>query len=118
MDTDAADRALRLHVYRYFIRYSRAPLVREIATALSVPIRHARAGLGRMLLFRSELHIDRWCAQWKVPRGGTLTLSQGWRLAREWYADRLHPDWRPKSLPEARSAFAEIGLTGEFWKLA
>ena len=71
-----------------------------------------------MLLFRSEQHVERWCAQWKRPRGGTLTLPQGWRLAQEWYRDRLSPDWRPKTVPEAQTAFASIGLVGEFWRLA
>jgi len=71
-----------------------------------------------MLLFRSEQHVERWCAQWKRPRGGTLTLPQGWRLAQEWYRDRLSPDWRPKTVPEAQAAFAGIGLVGEFWRLA
>jgi hypothetical protein len=71
-----------------------------------------------MLLFRSEQHVERWCAQWKQPRGGTLTLAQGWRLAKEWYADRLSADWRPKTVPEAQAVFAKIGLTGDFWKLA
>jgi hypothetical protein len=41
----------------------------------------------------------------------------GWRLAQEWYADRLRPDWRPKTVAEAEAAFAKIGLRGEFWKL-
>ena len=71
-----------------------------------------------MLLFRSEQHVDRWCAQWNRPRGGTLTLSQGWRLAKEWYADRLSPLWRPKSVAEAEAAFARIGLMEKFWKLS
>jgi hypothetical protein len=71
-----------------------------------------------MLLFRSEQHVDRWCAQWNRPRGGTLTLNQGWRLAKEWYADRLSPTWRPKTVAEAEAAFARIGLVGEFWKLS
>jgi hypothetical protein len=71
-----------------------------------------------MLLFRSEQHVDRWCAQWGRPRGGILTLDQGWQLAQEWYGDRLNPDWRPKTTEEAKTAFAKIGLEGEFWKLA
>jgi hypothetical protein len=71
-----------------------------------------------MLLFRSEQHVDRWCAQWNRPRGGTLTLSQGWRLAKEWYADRLSPAWRPKTVAEAEAAFARIGLMEKFWKLS
>lgn len=71
-----------------------------------------------MLLFRSEQHADRWCTQWGRPRGGTLTLAQGWKLAKEWYADRLSPDWRPKTIDEVQAAFARIGLEGEFWKPA
>jgi len=71
-----------------------------------------------MLLFRSEQHVDRWCQQWNRPRGGTLTLNQGWRLAKEWYADRLSPKWRPKTTAEAQAALARIGLVGEFWRLS
>jgi len=70
-----------------------------------------------MLLFRSEQHIDRWCQQWRRPRGGTLTLAQGWKLAQLWYGDRMDPKWRPKSAVEAESVFREVGLVGEFWKL-
>jgi hypothetical protein len=70
-----------------------------------------------MLLFRSEQHIDRWCQQWKRPRGGALSLAQGWKLAQLWYGNRLDPQWRPKSALEAESVFREVGLVGEFWKL-
>lgn len=47
-----------------------------------------------------------------------MTLHQGWRLAQEWYGDRLSPNWRPKTVVEAEAAFAKIGLSGEFWTLA
>jgi hypothetical protein len=70
-----------------------------------------------MLLFRSEQHIDRWCNQWNRPRGGTLTLIQGWKLAQLWYGDRLNPQWQPKTAVEAESVFQDVGLVGEFWKL-
>ncbi len=70
-----------------------------------------------MLLFRSEEHIDRWCRARDLPRGGIMTPEQGWRLARAWYADKLKPDWRRKSLDEAEALFAEIGLSGQFWNL-
>lgn len=69
-----------------------------------------------MLLFRSEHHVDRWNAQWNRRRGGTLSLAQGWQLAQVWYGDRLDPNWQPKSAEEAESAFAKIGLEGDFWK--
>lgn len=71
-----------------------------------------------MLLFRSEQHVDRWCQQWSRSRGGTLSLNQGWKLAQLWYGDRLHPRWQPKSADEAQSVFRQVGLVGEFWKLA
>ena len=70
-----------------------------------------------MLLFQSEQHIDRWCEQWYRPRGGTLTLAQGWKLARLWYGDRLNQQWQPRTATEAESVFAKVGLVGEFWKL-
>jgi hypothetical protein len=72
-----------------------------------------------MLLFRSEEHIDRWCEAWGQPRGGTLSLQQGWKLANAWYGqDRRDPDWRRKTLDEATAVFHEIGMTGPFWQLA
>jgi hypothetical protein len=70
-----------------------------------------------MLLFRSEQHVARWCKQWKRKRGGTLTSAQGWKLAKEWYGDRLSEGWRPKTVAEAQAAFARIGLRGAFWRL-
>ncbi len=70
-----------------------------------------------MLLFRSEQHVDRWCEQWKRPRGGVLSLAQGWKLAQLWYGDRLDPQWHAKSALEAEAVFREVGLVGEFWKL-
>ncbi|MGQ0571565.1 MAG: hypothetical protein ACT4P5_18850 [Armatimonadota bacterium] len=70
-----------------------------------------------MLLFRSEEHIDRWCRSRDLPRGGTMTLAQGWELAYGWYADKLLPDWRRKTLDEAEALLAEVGLIGPFWSL-
>jgi Alkylmercury lyase len=71
-----------------------------------------------MLLFRSEQHVDRWCAQWNRLRGGTLSLAQGWKLAKLWYGDRLNPAWKPMNAEQAQSVFRQVGLVGEFWKLA
>ena len=70
-----------------------------------------------MLLFRSEEHIERWRDTRDLPRGGTMTLEQCWKLAHAWYADKLAPDWRRKTLEEAEAVFAEIGLSGPFWQL-
>jgi hypothetical protein len=70
-----------------------------------------------MLLFQSEEHIGRWCTSRDVPRGATMTPDQGWKLARAWYADKLHPEWRRKTVDEAEAVFKEIGLTASFWSL-
>ena len=72
-----------------------------------------------MLLFRSEEHIDRWCSMWGQPRGGTLSLEQGWNLAQAWYGqDRRELDWRRKTLDEATAVFEAIGMVGPFWQLS
>jgi hypothetical protein len=70
-----------------------------------------------MLLFRSEQHVDRWCQQWNRPRGGIMTLATCWGLAKEWYADRLDPNWQPKIGDEVRAALRRLGLVGDFWDL-
>ena len=71
-----------------------------------------------MLLFRSEEHVDQWCEQWQRPRGGTMTLDQQWKLAQLWFdQNRGTPEWRRRTIDEARDVFRSIGLTGEFWEL-
>ena len=70
-----------------------------------------------MLLFRSEEHVDRWCAFRELPRGGTMSPEQCWRLAQGWYADKVSPDWRRKTLDEEEALLADVGLTGAFWSL-
>lgn len=71
-----------------------------------------------MLLFRSEEHVQRWCAQWHQPSGGHLSLPQTWGLAKAWYAeDRRSRDWHRKTKDEAQRLFLELGLTTDFWSL-
>jgi hypothetical protein len=38
-------------------------------------------------------------------------------LARDWYGDRLDPQWRPRSAEESQRILGAHGLTGEFWRL-
>ena len=72
-----------------------------------------------MLFFRSEEHIERWCRNWNLPRGGILSLDQGWRLAQAWYSpDRRMPEWRRKTVEQAEALFEELDLKGEFWRLS
>jgi Alkylmercury lyase len=71
-----------------------------------------------MLFFRSEEHIARWCAAWRLERGVVFPLEQGWQLARLWYGeDRRHPAWRRRTVEEAEAVFASAGFTGDFWRL-
>jgi hypothetical protein len=71
-----------------------------------------------MLFFRSEEHVDKWCADWRFERGAVLRLGQCWRLAKIWYgADRRDPDWRRFTAHEAQGIFTDLGLTAPFWRL-
>jgi len=70
-----------------------------------------------MRLFRSEEDIDRWRTVRDLPLGGTMTPQQCWELAEAWYADKLSPDWRRKTLDDAEATLAGIGLTDPFWNL-
>jgi hypothetical protein len=70
-----------------------------------------------MLAFRSEEHVDRWCESRGVPRGASFSLEQAWELGRRWYADKLSPEWKRATAEEAETVFADIGLTGDFWRL-
>lgn len=70
-----------------------------------------------MLLFRSEEHIDQWCAFRELPRGGIMSVDQCWQLALAWYSEKASPSWKRRTLDETEALFAEIGLTGDFWQL-
>ena len=70
-----------------------------------------------MLAFRSEAHVERWLEQRDLPKGAVFSLEQLWLLADAWYANRLAADWRRRTAEEAEALFAEVGLTGDFWRL-
>lgn len=70
-----------------------------------------------MLLFRSEEHIDRWCEARELERGAVLTPEVAWKLARDWYQDKVDPRWRRHTVEETEALFSRLGLDGEFWRL-
>lgn len=71
-----------------------------------------------MLFFRSEEHIDRWCATWRFAKGEVIPIAKGWELARAWYTeDRRDPSWRRRTLEETEAVFQGLGFTSAFWKL-
>ena len=68
-----------------------------------------------MNLFRSEEHIDRWLDG--RPPGETVPVTTLCQLSHRWSADRLDPDWRPRSREESQAILDSVGLTSEFWQL-
>jgi len=68
-----------------------------------------------MLVFRSEEHVDRWCAVRGLPRRPVVTLDQLWQLAVAWYSNRLTPEARRPMGAEVREIFQRLGLTDPFW---
>ena len=68
-----------------------------------------------MSLFRSEEHVTRRLGG-RDP-GATLPVVELAALASAWWADRLAPDWRPRSRDESQAILDGLGLTGPFWRL-
>ena len=40
-----------------------------------------------------------------------------WRLTRDWYGDRLAPEFRPKAAAELQEVLTGVGLVSDFWQL-
>ena len=70
-----------------------------------------------MSLFRSEEHVRRWLRANDHELGAVVPLTQVWALARAWYADPRHTNWRPRTRDESQSVLTSVGLTGPFWQL-
>ena len=47
-----------------------------------------------------------------------LPIEQATALAREWYKNKLDPDWRRYTAEEAEAIFDELALDPEFWRLS
>jgi len=68
------------------------------------------------LLFRSKEHAETWRAQMQMPAGELLPFEQVWELSKLWYHDRLLPDFKGRSIPEAHHIFETLGLNTDFWR--
>ncbi|MGH2970318.1 MAG: hypothetical protein ACRDK0_14845 [Solirubrobacteraceae bacterium] len=63
-----------------------------------------------MRLFRSEEEVD-------GEDGAMVPIGTLAALARDWYGDRLDPDWRPRTVGQSQAILDRHGLTGPFWRL-
>ena len=70
-----------------------------------------------MLLFRSEGHVEAWCAERGVRRGDVRPIAQIWPVAAEWYGRHAEPTWTKWSMREAAAMFERHGLSGPTWEL-
>ena len=70
-----------------------------------------------MSLFRSEEHVRRWASANDRELGVVVPLAQVWALAKAWYTDPRHRDWRPRTRDESQGVLTSVGLTGPFWQL-
>jgi hypothetical protein len=68
-----------------------------------------------MNLFRSEEHIASWLGD-RTP-GATIPVTTLSELARDWWSDRLAPEWRPHTRDHNQAVLDRLGLTGDFWRL-
>jgi hypothetical protein len=68
-----------------------------------------------MNLFRSEEHLRTWLG----PRaaGPVLPVAKLSALAHAWWADRLDPDWRPRTREQNQAILDGLDLRGVAWEL-
>ena len=71
-----------------------------------------------MVFLRSEEHLTRWLGANGWPAGASLGAETLNELARAWWRTRLDPAWRPRTAAESQALLDELGLEGEFWRLA
>lgn len=56
-----------------------------------------------------------WCEKRGLRSGQVVSVERVWRLGERWYADRLDPEWRPKTVEAMEAIFNDVGLTVPFW---
>ena len=71
-----------------------------------------------MVFLRSEEHLERWLGANGWEPGASLSASTLHELARRWWSTRLDPNWRPRPAAPSQAILDELGLVGEFWRLA
>jgi hypothetical protein len=71
-----------------------------------------------MRFLRSEEHLERWLGANGWEPGASMSAATLNALARRCWWTRLDEDWRPRPPAESQAILDELGLRGEFWRLA
>jgi hypothetical protein len=69
------------------------------------------------VLFRSEDDVAQWSAAYGEGTGASVPLPVIWELGKDWYRDRLDPDFRGLTPERVRATFERFGLTSDFWRV-
>jgi hypothetical protein len=71
-----------------------------------------------MVFLRSEEHLHRWLHANGWEPGASMTALTLNELARRWWWTRLDDDWQPRPGAASQAILEDLGLRGEFWRLA
>ncbi len=97
------------------------PAQRDLVMHVALPVAHWWDNVihtcSTIQFFRDETQAAAWSAAHGINRGAVLPIEQAWELARQWYGNALHPEWRRKTAQEAAALFESLGLAGEFWRV-
>ena len=70
-----------------------------------------------MLVFRNETQVKDWSGRHNIPLGDIQPIQKIWEFSKVWYGHHLNPNWVKWTVEEAKSIFAEFGLTHPTWEL-
>lgn len=70
-----------------------------------------------MVFFSSQGHFDSWSAENPNPDGFVLSIDQTLKMSVPIYRDKLKLDYARPTKEELKSYWANMGLTGDFWRL-
>jgi hypothetical protein len=69
-------------------------------------------------LFCDESHAADYVGRLGLPPGALVAARRMWQLALPWYGDRLDHGYAPQAPARRQALLDELGLHGDFWRLA
>jgi len=70
-----------------------------------------------MLIFKNESQVDEWTRRHHIARGDIQPIEKVWDFSKKWYGSHLDANWKKWTVEQAKSIFAEFGLTHPIWQL-